>query len=192
MDHLVGQFPRRPVRHRPPRFVRRFAGHRQDPRDLLGRELAAAPGPRQIPQHFSDGLTQRRGLLDALDHDQPIESLLPALPPDADAVPLATQTIGDRFVLEALEREQDDLGPVGEPLRTRTGPDHRSQDFLLTFADNHLGCHPWHDLSSEWACEDRRRWQRSSSVGRPIQPGCTRTEGCVVGFAHRWKSRRSV
>ncbi len=81
--------------------------------------------------------------------------------------------LGDRFVLEAFKGEQDDLGPMGEPLRTRTGPDHRSQDFLLMFGDHHLGGHPWHDLSSKWTCEDRRRWQRSSSVGRPIQPECT-------------------
>ena len=48
-DHLVGQFAGRPVRHGPARFLGRFAGHRDDPRDLIGRERAAATGPGKSP-----------------------------------------------------------------------------------------------------------------------------------------------
>lgn len=33
---------------------------------------------------------------------------------------MPSQTFGDRFVLETFNRQQNDLGLVGEPLRTRT------------------------------------------------------------------------
>jgi len=136
------------VRHGSPRFLRRLAGHRQDLRDLLGGELAAAAGPRQIAEHLFHGLTQGRRFLHAFDDRQPLEGPPPALPPDADAVPLAPELRGDLFVREAVEGQQNDLGAVGEPLRATPREGHRLQHLLLAFGDDDLGCHPWHDVSS--------------------------------------------
>ena len=98
LDHFVGQFAWRPVRHWPPRFVGRFAGHREDLRDLFGRELAAATGTPQIAERFRNGLAQGGWFLGALDERQPVEGFLPTFPPDADAVPLAVEFLGDFFV----------------------------------------------------------------------------------------------
>lgn len=137
------------MRHRPVRFLRGLAGDRQGPRDLLRRKLAAAPGPRQVAEHLGDGLAQRRRFLDAFDDRQPREG--PPPPPGADAVPLAPELLGDPFVPEAFERQQDDLGPVGQLLRAGARKGHRLQRRLLTFGDDHLGRHPWHDIPSDGA-----------------------------------------
>ena len=62
-------------------------------------------------------------------------------------MPLAPELRGDLFVREAVESEQNDLGAVGEPPRATPRKGHRLQHPLLTFGDNDLGRHPWHDIS---------------------------------------------
>jgi len=78
------------VRHRSSRLVGRFAGHRQNQRDLVGGERAAAPRPRQVAQHLFDGLTQGRRLFGAFDDRQLLEIVLPTSPPDTDALAFAS------------------------------------------------------------------------------------------------------
>ena len=63
-------------------------------------------------------------------------------------MPLALEFLGDLFVLEAFECEQDDFRAVGEPLRATPREGQRLQHLLLTFGDDDLGGHPWHDFSS--------------------------------------------
>lgn len=147
-DHFVGEFPRRPVCDGSTGLFRRFAGHRDNLCDLLGGEFAAATGAGTIAEDFGDGLTQHRGFFGALDDRQRVERLLPASPPDTDAVPLATQTLGNDFVLATFERQQDNFGTMGETLRRRPRLDYGLQDYLLTLGNNHLGSHPWHDRPS--------------------------------------------
>src|ERR1700689_336883 len=171
LDRFVGQFAWRPVRHWPPRFVGRFAGHREDLRDLFGRELAAATGTPQIAERFRNGLAQGGWFLGALDERQPVEGFLPAFPPDADAVPLAVEFLGDFFVVEAFESEQNDFGAVGEPLRATPREGHRLQHLLLTFGDDDLGCLPWHDISS------------GGSMARPLEKMAKSAPGWKAGSA---------
>ena len=121
-----------------------LAGDGQDPRDLLGGELARRTAPGEIAQQSLDLAREGGSLLAAFDQDQAIEGIGPAATPGSDRMAFASDSRGDVLVAEAIEGQEDHPRPLGQGLGAGTGPGHGSQDGLLAFGDDELTCPPWH------------------------------------------------
>jgi hypothetical protein len=104
--------------HRATTVLGRFAGHCQDQRNLLGRELAEATTAGQVAEEFFDGLSQGPHPLAAFHEDQPLEGLSPAPPPNPHAMAFAAEALGNLLGAQSFKSQQNQVSPQHQTLGT--------------------------------------------------------------------------
>ena len=150
LRRFVRDFPPGPVSDRPVRVLGRFAGDRDDLRDLLGGEGSRAPRTGCVTEHVFDGMPQRRRRLAALDGDQTLEGLLPSSSPDTDLLSMQIHFRRDVLVQSSLESQENNPAPLNESCGGCGLASDLLQDVELLFRKRNLGCLAGHHFLRPW------------------------------------------
>jgi hypothetical protein len=131
--HFASQFRRRPVGHRDPAVLRLLAGHRDDRRELLGREprrCSRSLHVRQDRANLRGQVSVGRRLL--FGGGQRLLCAGPAATPLSDCASGTLQALRLLLVAHAVGAGQHDRGPFRQPPRRASRLDQLRQDRALT------------------------------------------------------------
>ena len=169
--HFASQFRRRPVAHRDPAVLGLLAGHRDDRRELLGREPCRRSRSRQVRQDRANLHAQvsvRRRLL--FGSNQRLLCGAPAITPLPDRASGALQPLRLLLVAHTVGARQDDRGPFRQPPRRASRLDQVHQDRTLTQRHRDAsGC-------SRHGRPSRSMPGAGPSFGQPFPPSWSRTD----------------
>ena len=131
--HFASQLRRRPVAHRDAAVLGLLAGHRDDRRELLGREPCRCSRSRKVrqePPNFRGQVSVGRRLLFGSGQFLPCSG--PAVTPLSDRASGTTQALRLLLVAHAVGAGQNDRGPFRQPPRRASRLDQVRQDRTLT------------------------------------------------------------
>ena len=149
--HFASQLRRRPVAHRDPAVLGLLAGHRDDRRELFGREPCRCSRSRQVRQdgaNLDAQVSVGRGLLFGC--RQRRLCVAPAITPLSDRASGALEPLRLLLVARTVGTRQHDRGSFCQPPRRASRHDQLRQDRALTRRHRDAPGSSRHGWTSSW------------------------------------------